>query len=101
MAAEALVGRIHANLIYGQFESIAQVAALYAEVIARGHVFLDGNKRTAYLSMVEFLDDNGYSIPPDPVGAGDMIVMLAEGKLDHRQFAIWLEPKLFVAPDEP
>lgn len=101
LSVDALVGRIQANLIYQQFESIAQVAALYAEVIARGHVFLDGNKRSAFLSMVEFLDDNGYSIPPNPVGAGDMVVMLAEGKLNYRQFAVWLAPKLLIARDEP
>jgi len=39
LSVEALVGRIHSNLFYQTFRSIEAVAALYAEVIAKGHVF--------------------------------------------------------------
>jgi death on curing protein len=100
LSVDALIGRIHANLAYQRFESIAEVAALYAEVIAKGHVFLDGNKRTALLSMLGFLDENGYSTSADPVGLAEMIVRLVGDELNYRQFAVWLEPKLLIAPDE-
>lgn len=52
LSVEALVGRIHSNLSYQTFTSIDEVAALYAEVIAKGHVFNDANKRTALISML-------------------------------------------------
>ena len=100
LSVDALVGRIQANLTYQKYDSIGEVAALYAEVIARGHVFLDGNKRTALLSMLQFLDQNGCSTSADPIGLADMIIALAEGKSNHRQFAVWLESKLAATLDD-
>ncbi|QFT53552.1 type II toxin-antitoxin system death-on-curing family toxin [Microbulbifer sp. THAF38] len=94
MSAEAVVGRIFANIYYRQFSGIEQVAAIYAEAIARGHVFNDGNKRTALVSTFTFLEGNGFTIvAPDDVLA-DWIVDLAEGKRNNSEFAMWLKGKL-------
>lgn len=96
LSVEALVGRIHANLSYESqtFQSIVNVAALYAEVIARGHVFNDGNKRTAVVSMLSFLDLNGYKLTADQDQLADRIVELSEGKNNYRGFSTWLGPKI-------
>jgi death-on-curing family protein len=40
------------------YETAAELAAAYAVYIVQGHVFLDGNKRTA-AAMLTFLEANG------------------------------------------
>ena len=94
MSVEALVGRLHMHLQYQPVNSIVEVAALYAEVIAKGHVFNDANKRTALVSMLAFLDLNGYTLTADQNKLADQIVFLAEGQVDHKKFSIWLGPKV-------
>lgn len=93
-SVDALVGRIQSNLTYQSFSSIEEVAALYAEVISRGHVFNDGNKRTALLSMLIFLELNGYSIACNEDAVADQIVFLADGKSDLKRFSVWLKGKV-------
>lgn len=93
-SVDALVGRIQSNLTYQSFSSIEEVAALYAEVICRGHVFNDGNKRTALLSMLIFLELNGYSIACNEDAVADQIVFLADGKSDFKRFSVWLKGKV-------
>jgi len=94
LSVDALVGRIHSNLAYKPFNSIDEIAALYAEVIAKGHVFNDGNKRTALVSMLTFLDLNGYRLIADQNAVADKMVEISDGKIDHKKFAMWLKPKL-------
>lgn len=94
LSVDALVGRIHANLTYQVFNTLEEVAGLYAEVIAKGHVFNDGNKRTALVSMLTFLDLNGLSLIADQDKLADQIVDLSEGKSNYKKFALWLKPKL-------
>jgi death on curing protein len=95
LSVEALVGRIHSNLTYQTFTSIEEVAALYAEVIAKGHVFNDANKRTALISMLTFLDLNGYTLKADQNAIADKMVDISDSRLGYRQFAAWLKPKIF------
>ena len=45
-------------------ENIFNLAAAYAESIAKNHPFADGNKRTAFLSAGAFLENNGYKLDP-------------------------------------
>lgn len=97
LSVDALIGRIHSSLVYGLFYSIEEVAALYAEVIAKGHVFNDGNKRTALVSMLTFLDLNGYSLVADQEAIADKMVDISEGKLGYIQFSLWLKPKIFAS----
>jgi death-on-curing protein len=59
LSVHALVGRVEANLHYTDFNHIVEIAAFYAEVIAKGHVFQDGNKRTALSTMIAFMHLNG------------------------------------------
>ena len=40
------------------YESLEELAAAYAVYIVQGHVFMDGNKRTASASMLTFLVAN-------------------------------------------
>jgi death on curing protein len=47
------------NPCYG---SLAEMAATYAWGIVRNHPFVDGNKRTAFLTALTFLEINGRPI---------------------------------------
>ena len=44
---ESALGRVQNQFAYGE-DDIFQLAAGYAESIARNHPFIDGNKRTAF-----------------------------------------------------
>lgn len=95
MTPQALEGRIQQTLFYNPPKSLAEVAALYAEVVARGHVFLDGNKRTAFTCMVVFLAANNVRfILSNNLEISDWIVDLAEGRKTRHAFANWLNLKL-------
>lgn len=52
------------NAFFGReaYPTIWLKAAFILQKITKKHVFLDGNKRTAYLSTLFFLDLNGYTL---------------------------------------
>lgn len=59
----------------------AKAAALMHSIIAN-HPFADGNKRTALVSAMAFLDRNGVATEPlDEASAFDLTVGVAAGKL--------------------
>ena len=59
---------------------------MYAEAIARGHVFNDGNKRTALACAITYIEQQDYRVSRDPV-LEDATVLLAEGGLTTDDFA--------------
>jgi len=94
LSIDTIVWRIHSNIIYAHSDEIEIIAALYAEAICKGHVFNDGNKRTALLSMLTFLDTNGYNVLADNIDIADKIVEISENSISRDQFASWLRVKL-------
>ncbi|MBV8730034.1 MAG: type II toxin-antitoxin system death-on-curing family toxin, partial [Acidobacteriia bacterium] len=68
---------------YKPEHTIADLAAAYAFGLAKNHVFVDGNKRVAFLSIGLFLAINGHSFQPDPVDAINFMRALASGDLDE------------------
>ncbi len=75
------------------FPALHEKAAVYCARIATYHPLPDGNKRTAYDVMREFLDRNGvgFSHPPNGLdGTARTIEQVAAGLLDEKGFAAWL-----------
>ncbi|WP_121632542.1 type II toxin-antitoxin system death-on-curing family toxin [Tropicibacter alexandrii] len=70
--------------------SLADVAAASAFGIAKADAFVDGNKRTAFVTAVTFLRLNGFSFRPDPVEGVRMMEGLASGDVTEAEFAEWL-----------
>ena len=72
---------------YGETD-IFQIAASYAEGIARNHAFVDGNKRTAFFVASDFLEQNGYELQcaVDQEHA-DMMVELGQGNISREDAA--------------
>lgn len=78
------------NLAAYSDAGVAEVAAAYAFGIAKAHAFVDGNKRTAFVTAVTFLRLNGFQFRPDPVEGVRMMEDLATGDVDEAAFARWL-----------
>jgi len=65
-------------------------AAAYAYGICKAHAFVDGNKRTAFVTAATFLRLNGWSIRPDPINGVQAMEQLATDTLSESQFSAWL-----------
>ena len=68
----------------------AEIAAAYAFGIYKAHAFVDGNKRTAFVTALTFLRLNGYSFRPPPIEGVRMMEDLASGQVSETDFAKWL-----------
>lgn len=81
-------------LAYGSNVDAASLAGAYAYGIARNHAFIDGNKRTAFVTMELFLDLNGWALNVDDASATATIDAVAAGSLAEADLAAWLRTHL-------
>ena len=88
---EAALYRIENHAFYGGVTGIFDIAALYGIAIAQGHVFNDANKRTAFLSMITFLDQNGFDLIVPPSEVVDVMVDVAEDRMTMAELSRWLK----------
>ena len=65
-------------------------AAAYAFGIAKAHAFVDGNKRTAFVTSVTFLRLNGWHFTTDPAEGLSIMEDLASGVVSEESFKNWL-----------
>lgn len=65
------------------------LAAAYAYGIATNHPFVDGNKRTAYVTALTFLRLNGYRVEASQTEKYDTFIKLAAGELSEDELATW------------
>jgi death-on-curing protein len=73
----------------------AQKAGLLAARLAKNHPLPNGNKRAAWLAMIEFLERNGYQLEqPDPSDAVDAMLRVASSELAERDFVDWIRSRL-------
>ena len=93
---EALCCRIRSLFEYGDDHTLAGTAALYCEVIARGHAFGDANKRTAVNPLYLFLHRNSQSTRV-PAGLSDVIVKVATGEMSRSQLSIYIYTNILVS----
>jgi death on curing protein len=69
--------------------SLPRLAASYAFGIATNHPFVDGNKRTALVVSLTFLDLNGIALTATLEGRYEAFLALAAGEIDERQLTDW------------
>jgi death on curing protein len=74
---------------YADEPDIFRLAASYAFGIARNHAFVDGNKRTALVVSITFLDRNGWDIVAPKEEVYFTFLHFAEGKLNEAELADW------------
>ncbi|GGL51057.1 type II toxin-antitoxin system death-on-curing family toxin [Wenxinia marina] len=90
---ESALARVDNRLAYGMIGDVFDLAAAYADAIARGHFFNDANKRAAYEAAVVVLELNGTALQLDTADIGPRIVALAQGALDPDDLAARLRRK--------
>ncbi len=72
------------------YASVADKAAAYAYFLVKNHPFVDGNKRTAAIAMLVFLDLNGFELVQSDDQIAEMLERLAGGLADQREFFAWV-----------
>ena len=77
---------------YGK-PDVAELAASYGFGIARNHPFVDGNKRTAFVSVELFLRLNSYQLVADDAACVLTMLAVAAGEMDEATFAGWLRQR--------
>ena len=67
--------------------------------LARNHPLPDGDKRVAYLAMIEFLASNGRRFQAADVGATiDMMVKIAGSEVEPAEVEEWIRRQLHRGP---
>jgi death on curing protein len=74
---------------YGRPDA-AELAAVYAIAIARNHPFVDGNKRTAYVALELFLDENRFDFVAGDSEATLVTWRMAAGDVSDAEFIAWV-----------
>jgi death on curing protein len=75
---EGAVARPRTHAVYAGAD-VALQAAVLAHGIAESQVFVDGNKRTALIALLTFLDINGWMLDADDVALAAWILELSQG----------------------
>ena len=83
---ESALGSAQNAFYYGNGD-LYDIAAAYAFHLAQAQAFLDGNKRTAVIAALAFLDLNGVSKTPGNMEIYDAMIAIAEKRLDKAGLA--------------
>lgn len=85
--AQALIFRVQNRVHYEGVTDLFELAAIYWVAIARGRIFHDGNKRTAFFVTMTFLWRNGIRIHDTDNTLKDLTVEAATGEKTVDQLA--------------
>ncbi|MCT9979337.1 type II toxin-antitoxin system death-on-curing family toxin [Acinetobacter sp. I-MWF] len=81
-------------MYYNDVKDLFEIAAWYGIAIAKGHAFVDGNKRTGLATMLTFLEIQGVSIK-DHTGLDDLMVDIVESQDHHEVLALSVSDFLY------
>ena len=73
------------------YESTIDKAAALIESIITNHPFVDGNKRTGYVIMRLFLNNNGIDINATQEEKYNFVIQIAAGKSNFNDIVYWLK----------
>jgi death-on-curing protein len=85
----ALARPMNAHLYAGE-DDIVALGGLYCAAIVRNHPFIDGNKRTGFVTCIAFLELNGLTFTAPQDKTADAVERLAAGTLDEAAFVGWI-----------
>lgn len=83
---ESVLSRIDQQMYYNNVNDLFEVSAWYGIALAKGHAFVDGNKRTGLAVMLTFLEIQGVTII-NHTGLDDLMVDIVESKDEHEILA--------------
>jgi len=93
-ALESALARPRHRYAYARRTDLPALAASYGYGLARNHPYRDGNKRTAFLVMVVFLELNGRELQASETEVVTMMLRLSAGELSEAALAVWLRDHL-------
>ena len=73
---------------------LAEMATAYLFHIAQNHAFHDGNKRTAVLAALVFLDVNDVGVLPAPDALEEVTLSVAAGEMTKGELAAWMRTQV-------
>ncbi len=97
LAESALAAPAAAFGDHEEYADLIMKAAVLTSRIARNHPFPDGNKRTARLAGLLFLEMNGVQVDgllQHPKENDQVIRRLASSEMDEAAFADWMRERL-------
>jgi death-on-curing protein len=87
---ESALGKPENLFAYGK-PDMFDLAAGYAFGIVRNHPFIDGNKRTGFMTGYVFLGRNGWQLSATEAEATAATLALAGNQLTEAEYAAWLK----------
>jgi death-on-curing protein len=94
---ESALARPLNRAAYGE-PDVVELAAFYALGIARNHLFIDGNKRTAYVALETFLELNGLRFPVSDADAVIMSLRMASCYVTDDDYVDWVRANAELKP---
>ncbi|MBF7696204.1 type II toxin-antitoxin system death-on-curing family toxin [Acinetobacter rathckeae] len=79
---ESVLSRIDQQIYYSGIDNLFEISAWYGIAIAKGHAFVDGNKRTGLATMLTFLEIQGVSVQ-ESIGLDELMVDIVESQEEH------------------
>ncbi|QJE26598.1 type II toxin-antitoxin system death-on-curing family toxin [Staphylococcus caprae] len=73
------------------YDTLELKAASLVYNLVQKHVFFNGNKRTALLSLGVFLNMNGYQLTASNIEAADYMVKIATNDLQESDIEKWIK----------
>ena len=86
---DSALARARQLYAYGKPDT-CDLAAAYAAGIIRNHPFVDGDKRTGFMSAYLFMAENGLQLTVPEVEVVQIVILLAASEIDGAAFASWL-----------
>ena len=86
---ESALARPQQKWAYESGAVLTDLAAAYGFGIAKNHPFIDGNKRTAFMTLFSFLYANGVHLQASEPEAVTVMLGVASGELGEAELAAW------------
>ena len=90
---ESALAYPHPLAAYGE-PGLAELAAGYLFAVAKNHTFVDGNKRTAWVTCNIFIEINGGELVFDKLEAVRFVECVAGGSIEYNGARDWIAAQL-------
>lgn len=88
---DSAISRAKQKYRYDRRATLFEMAAAYSFGIAKNHPFVDGNKRTAFMTGTIFLEINGYKLVALEAETTSIFEGLAGSKISEPELSTWFE----------
>lgn len=76
------------------YPDIESKAGILFFLLVKNHPFMDGNKRTGVLALLEFLERNGYTLETNDEELYQFAIDVATSMIEKEQVTEWIQVRL-------